>query len=235
MTGTLYGIGIGPGDPELLTLKAVRLIRECGVIAVPGRTPKESIAYRIAVRAVPELAEKELLAVDMPMTKNREVLEASFQAAADALEEQLRKGRDVAFLTLGDVTIYSTYLYLYRLLEARGISTAMVNGIPSFCAAAARLNMGLAEGAEELHIIPATYQAEGSLGFPGTKVLMKAGKRMEQVKEKLKEAGLSVSMVENCGMEGERICRSLEEIGDTPGYYSLIIAKEAEGKEDGHE
>ena len=235
MTGTLYGIGIGPGDPELLTLKAVRLIRECGVIAVPGRTPKESIAYRIAVRAVPELAEKELLAVDMPMTKNREVLEASFQAAADALEEQLRKGRDVAFLTLGDVTIYSTYLYLYRLLEARGISTAMVNGIPSCCAAAARVNMVLAEGAEELQIIPATFQAEGSLGFPGTKVLMKAGKRMEQVKEKLKEAGLSVSMVENCGMEGERICRSLEEIGDTPGYYSLIIAKEAEGKEDGHE
>lgn len=233
MTGTLYGIGIGPGDPELLTLKAVRLIRECGVIAVPGKEAKKSIAYRIAVQAVPELSEKQLLALDMPMTKDRKVLEASFRAAADLLEEQLNAGRDVAFLTLGDVTIYSTYLYLYRLLEARGFRTAMANGIPSFCAAAARLNMGLAEGAEELHIIPATYQAKGSLAFPGTKVLMKAGRQMEQVKAGLKEAGLAVAMVENCGMEGERVYRSLEEIGDRPGYYSLIIAREKE--ENGNE
>ena len=157
MTGTLYGIGIGPGDPELLTLKAVRLIRECGVIAVPGRDPRQSVAYRIAVQAVPELEEKEVFAVEMPMVKDPEILNASFQAAAAALEEKLREGRDVAFLTLGDVTIYSTYLYLYRRLEEKGYRTVMVNGIPSFCAAAARLNMGLAERAEELHIIPATY------------------------------------------------------------------------------
>ena len=106
-------------------------------------------------------------------------------------------------------------------------NTAMINGIPSFCAAAARLNEGLAEGAEEIHIIPATYQTERSLAFPGTKVLMKAGRQMEKVKELLKGADLTVSMVENCCMEGERVCRSLEEIGETPGYYSLIIAKEA--------
>ena len=228
MTGTLYGIGIGPGDPELLTLKAVRLIRECGVIAVPGRDPRQSVAYRIAVQAVPEREEQEVFAVEMPMVKDPEILNASFQAAAAALEEKLREGRDVAFLTLGDVTIYSTYLYLYRRLEEKGYRTVMVNGIPSFCAAAARLNMGLAERAEELHIIPATYQVEGSLSFPGTKVLMKAGKQMERVKASLKEAGLAVSMVENCGMEGERVYRSLEEIGGESGYYSLIIAKEGQ-------
>ena len=99
--------------------------------------------------------------------------------------------------------------------------------IAQVCAAAARLNEGLAEGAEEIHIIPATYQTERSLAFPGTKVLMKAGRQMEKVKELLKGADLTVSMVENCCMEGERVCRSLEEIGETPGYYSLIIAKEA--------
>ena len=225
-TGTLYGIGIGPGDPELLTIKAIRRIRECGVIAVPGKTPQESVAYRIAVQAVPELEKKRLVAVHMPMTKDRTVLEACFQAAADALEPGLRAGEDVGFLTLGDVTIYSTYLYIHRLIAARGYETAMVSGIPSFCAAAARLNMGLAEGAEEIHIIPATYQVEDSLSLPGTKVLMKAGKQMGRVKEQLRKAGLSVAMVENCGMEGETLYRSLEEIGDHSGYYSLIIAKE---------
>lgn len=226
-TGTLYGIGIGPGDPELLTLKAVRQIRECAVIAVPGKSPKDSVAYRIAVQAVPEIENKKLVAVDMPMTKNRAALDAFFQAGADMLEEYLRAGEDVAFLTLGDVTIYSTYLYLYPRIQERGYATAMINGIPSFCAAAARLNEGLAEGAEEIHIIPATYQTERSLAFPGTKVLMKAGRQMEKVKELLKGADLTVSMVENCCMEGERVCRSLEEIGERPGYYSLIIAKEA--------
>ena len=226
-TGTLYGIGIGPGDPELLTLKAVRQIRECAVIAVPGKSPKDSVAYRIAVQAVPEIENKKLVAVDMPMTKNRAALDAFFQAGADMLEKYLRAGEDVAFLTLGDVTIYSTYLYLYPRIQERGYATAMINGIPSFCAAAARLNEGLAEGAEEIHIIPATYQTERSLAFPGTKVLMKAGRQMEKVKELLKGADLTVSMVENCCMEGERVCRSLEEIGETPGYYSLIIAKEA--------
>ena len=226
-TGTLYGIGIGPGDLELLTLKAVRQIRECAVIAVPGKSPRDSVAYRIAVQAVPEIENKKLVAVDMPMTKNRAALDAFFQAGADMLEEYLRAGEDVAFLTLGDVTIYSTYLYLYPRIQERGYATAMINGIPSFCAAAARLNEGLAEGAEEIHIIPATYQTERSLAFPGTKVLMKAGRQMEKVKELLKGADLTVSMVENCCMEGERVCRSLEEIGETPGYYSLIIAKEA--------
>ena len=226
-TGTLYGIGIGPGDPELLTLKAVRQIRECAVIAVPGKSPRDSVAYRIAVQAVPEIENKKLVAVDMPMTKNRAALDAFFQAGADMLEEYLRAGEDVAFLTLGDVTIYSTYLYLYPRIQERGYATAMITGIPSFCAAAARLNEGLAEGAEEIHIIPATYQTERSLAFPGTKVLMKAGRQMEKVKELLKGADLTVSMVENCCMEGERVCRSLEEIGETPGYYSLIIAKEA--------
>ena len=226
-TGTLYGIGIGPGDPELLTLKAVRQIRECAVIAVPGKSPRDSVAYRIAVQAVPEIENKKLVAVDMPMTKNRAALDAFFQAGAYMLEEYLRAGEDVAFLTLGDVTIYSTYLYLYPRIQERGYATAMINGIPSFCAAAARLNEGLAEGAEEIHIIPATYQTERSLAFPGTKVLMKAGRQMEKVKELLKGADLTVSMVENCCMEGERVCRSLEEIGETPGYYSLIIAKEA--------
>lgn len=226
MAGILYGIGIGPGDPELLTLKAVRLIRECGCIAVPGREWERSTAYRIARQAVPEIEGKEIIGIHMPMTKDPEELDRSFAAGAAAVEERLEEGYDVAFLTLGDVSIYSTYLYLHRLVAAHGYGTAMVSGIPSFCAAAARLNMGLAENSDELHILPATYRIEEGLKLPGTKVLMKAGKQMGQVKKLLAASELSVFMVENCGMEQERIVRRAEEIPEDAGYYSLIIAKE---------
>ena len=82
MKGTLYGVGVGPGDPELMTLKAVRLIRENMIIAVPGADPKETVAYKIAVQAVPELAEKELLPIYMPMTHDPEELERNHAKGA---------------------------------------------------------------------------------------------------------------------------------------------------------
>ena len=89
MTGILFGTGIGPGDPELMTLKAVRLIRENDTIAVPGEKPEESIAYQIAVQAVPELAEKELVAIPMPMTKNSKELEENHQIGRASCRERV--------------------------------------------------------------------------------------------------------------------------------------------------
>lgn len=101
-----------------------------------------------------------------------------------------------------------------------------MSGITSFCAVAARLNMGLVEKAEPLHVIPASYQIEDALQLPGTKVLMKAGKKMARVKEELRNRNESAVMIENCGMENEKIYRSVEEIPEDAGYYSLIIVKE---------
>lgn len=226
MAGTLYGLGIGPGDPELLTLKAVRLIRENEVIALPGKNPKGTVAYQIAVQAVPELEDKKLIAVDMPMTKDPKLLAESHEKAAELLEAYLKLDENVVFLTLGDATVYSTYLYVHRLLEQRGYQTQIVSGITSFCAVAARLNTGLVEKDQQLHVIPASYQIEEALKLPGTKVLMKAGRKMEEVKRILKEQELSALMVENCGMEDEKIYHSVEEIPESAGYYSLIIVKE---------
>ena len=226
MAGKLYGIGVGPGDPELLTLKAVRIIRECDKIVAPGEDYRESVAYRIAVSAVPELAEKEVCGISAPMTKDKEVLEANYGKIADMITGWLDRGLNVGILNLGDVTVYSTCMYIHRLVKRAGYPTELVNGIPSFCAAAARLDIGLAERSEQLHILPASYQIEEGLRLSGTKVLMKAGKQIGRVKTQIKELGLDAVMVENCGMENERVFQNVDEIDENAGYYSLMIVKE---------
>ena len=114
MTGTLYGIGVGPGDPELMTLKAVRLIEQCDLVAVPKSGDGEGVAKQIAQKAVPDFDKKELIEVSMPMTRDPQVLEQSHQAAAEQIEGYLKEGNSVAFLTLGDPAIYSTYIFLHK-------------------------------------------------------------------------------------------------------------------------
>lgn len=224
--GIAYGVGTGPGDPELMTLMACRIIRENDVIAVPGKDPKSSAAYRIAVQAVPELADKELLAIDMPMTKDADVLRESHDKAAAAVEEILAGGRNVVYLTLGDPSIYSSFSYIQHILEADGYDTKSVPGITSFCAAASALNVPLVEWNEALHILPALHNADKDLlSSPGSYALMKSGHRMSEVKELLAGSDREVLAVENCGMDGEKIYRSLNEIPDEAGYFTLLIAK----------
>ena len=219
MVGKLYGLGVGPGDPELLTLKALRRIKESEIIAVPGKKKEESVAYKIARQAYPQIENKEVLPIDFPMTKDSERLEESHRLGASQIAEKLREGKSVAFLTLGDPTVYATYLYVHKRILAMGFEAEIVSGITSFCAVAARLNIGLVEKAEPLHVIPASYQIEEALKLPGTK-------EIGQVREELLRRGETVVMIENCGMEGEQIYRSAQEIPDDAGYYSLIIAKE---------
>ena len=227
MAGVLYGVGVGPGDPEYMTLKAVRLIRENEVIAVPGPVAEETVAYKIAVQAVPELADKELVPILMPMTHDRAVMEQNHDEAADTVEGYLKAGKNVVFLTLGDPTVYSTYMYVQKRIEERGYHTELVSGITSFCAASARANTSLVEWSEQLHVLPAVHKLDSELDLPGNYVLMKSGKKMGQVKEILRRSGRDVVMVENCGMDTEKVYHSVDEIPDDAGYYSLIIAKEA--------
>lgn len=230
ITGCLCGIGVGPGDPELMTIKAARRLRECPVIAIPQEDKEHCVAYRIAVDAVPEIAEKKCLYLPMPMTKDAEILHKSHENAANQVASCLEAGQDVALITLGDATVYSTYLYIHEKISALGYPTEIVNGIPSFCAAAARLNIPLVNGAEELHIIPASYHIEEALKLSGVKVLMKAGRQMAKVKELLQLGNYEVKMVENCGMPNEKVYESPDDIPDHAGYYSLIIVRENGGK-----
>ncbi len=246
MSGTFTGAGVGPGDPELMTLKAVRAIRDCSVIAVPvsdnsleapvcEKAGTESqykeyldrcVAFGIARGAVPEVEKKDRIFLPMPMIKEKDKLRNIHDMDADAVAEILEQGKDVVFLTLGDPTVYSTCMYVHKRLKRKGYPTELVPGIPSFCAAAARMDISLAENRQELHILPASYQIEKGLELPGTKVLMKAGRKMADVKQILMEKGLDAEMVENCGMENEKVYLSVEEIPEQAGYYSLLIVKE---------
>lgn len=225
MKGTLYGVGVGPGDPELLTLKTVRLIRENEVIAVPGNDAAKSAAYQIAVQAVAELSKKALLPIPMPMTKDQQVMECAHEQGAAQICAYLSQGKNVVFLTLGDPTIYSTYSYIQRAVIEKGYETVTVSGIPSFCAAAARLNQPLAEWNQQLHVIPAAHGLDVKLRQDGTYVLMKAGSRSGQLRELLANDGWKAAMIENCGMEQERIYQSVSELPERAGYYSVVIAK----------
>ena len=228
MRGIAYGVGVGPGDPELMTLKAIRLIRENDIIALPGRAPEETVAYKIAVAVVPELAKKTLVPVYMPMIKDRALIDLEHRKAAKLLEGYLDQGKNVVYLTLGDSTIYCTFSYIQHFLEADGYRSELVPGITSFCAAAARLNVPLCEWDEQLHVVPAVHRLDKVLDEPGNYILMKSASQMDAVKRMLRESGRDVMMVENCSMETERVYRSVDEIPDDAGYFSLIIAKERE-------
>ena len=226
MLGKMYGVGVGPGDPELLTIKAVRIIKEADVLAVPGKQKDASVAYRIAKQAIHDVEAKEIIAIHMPMTKEKMLLEESHKKGADEIINYLKQGKTVAFLTLGDPTIYSTYIYLHKRISECGYETEIISGIPSFCAAAAKLNMGLVEKDEQLHVIPSSYDIKDAMALSGTKVLMKAGKKISSVIEHLRNSSYRTFMIENCGMENEKTYRSLEDMKADAGYYSLIIVKE---------
>ncbi len=225
MTGILYGVGVGPGDPELLTVKAVRLITEKDIIALPGEEPEETTAYKIAEQAVPEIREKTLIGILMPMTDDESEKEKAHRKGAERIEAYLADGQDVVFLTLGDPSLYSTFSYLQRIVEKDGYTSETVSGVPSFCAAAATLKEPLAVGEEPVHIYPASYAEKKDLPEDGTLILMKPGGSLSEVKEQIKRSGRDAAMAVNCGMEGENLYHHPDEIPEEAGYYSLLISK----------
>ena len=225
--GILYGVGVGPGDPELLTMKAVRLLQRCPVIAAPRTKSGETLALDIVRQALP-LDGKTILPLYFSMERDKALIRAAHERAVDAIQAHLDAGEDVAMLNLGDVSIYATGGYLVDLLSARGYETEMVPGVPSFCAAAARLGISLTTRDSPLHILPAGgVSLEEALDLPGTRVLMKAGRRLPEVVSALEQRDLlkRAVLVENCGLPGERICTDLSQ-GTDFGYFTTVIVKE---------
>ncbi|MDD6038340.1 MAG: precorrin-2 C(20)-methyltransferase [bacterium] len=226
MTAILYGVGVGPGDPEELTLKAVRVIKECDVIAIPSKSREDCVAYSIAKAAIPQIDQKEIVCISMPMTRDLEYLEQCHKEGEKALTEVLDQGKSIAFLTLGDPTVYSTYMYLHERVAKAGYETKIVSGIASFLAASAVLNQEIALRDTPIHIVPSVYGISDAMKLPGTKILMKAASRMPRVREELLLSGHDIRMVENCGMANQKVYNTVQDIPDDASYYSLIIAKE---------
>ncbi len=145
MAGILYGVGVGPGDPELMTLKAVRIIRECGTIGIPAETADSCTAYQVAAKAVPEIVGKPVLAVPVPMTKDRKKLSCVYDEGCRRLMEELGKGGNIAFLNLGDPSVYGTYMELHSRILKAGYQAEVINGVPSFVRWRRRLILRLAQ------------------------------------------------------------------------------------------
>ena len=225
MKGKLYGVGVGPGDPKLITYKAVETIQKCQVVAVPKSGNSEQVALNIAKEFIKN---QTLIDCYMPMIRDKQALRKQHEEVVSELKGYLDKGQDIAFLTLGDPTIYSTYMYIHRLIKEMGYETEIIPGISSICSVAAALNDSLCEGSDCLHIIPASYKGkEDYLDLEGTKVLMKTGKSMEKVKQHLKEKGLyeRARAVECASMPNEKIHESLDTVEES-SYFSVIVVKE---------
>lgn len=222
-----YGVGVGPGDPKLLTLRAVEVLQEIEIIAIPkSKMDRESIAWEIAKTHCPTGVK--ILELEMPMTSDESILRAAWQSAADKIQEEMQRGNSVAFLTLGDPSFYSTYSYLLSILEnvlsSEQIET--IPGITAMAAAAARVNWPLATGDEPLVVLPGIEGLEKYEKYPNL-VLMKVSRNLPEVMKRIKTTGALAVLATRVGQAGEeiRVLDAQEEL-EKVDYLSLILLKQ---------
>ncbi len=236
MTGKLYGIGVGPGDPGLITLKAQQILSRVDVLCIPkSKMEKDSLAMSV-VRAVTD-REHNILELEFPMSKDRDVLEQSWQNAGKQVAEKLTAGQDVAFITIGDPSLYSTFGYLLRFLKAECPRAAVeiVPGVSSITACPAALQEPLVEGDEKLAVIPAAYNLDDLktvIGGFDTVVLMKVNRRLPELMRFLNEYdNLQTFFVSRCGYPDQLITSEPERLLEQKLHYmSLLIVKKNKSK-----
>ena len=238
MNGTLYIIGTGPGDPQLLTLKAVKLIAACPVIFAP-RGSKNGVSTALAiVNEVVPFDGKTVVELHFPMKKIRtgydpapEIL-AAWRHAAEQILSHLDKGTDVCFPTLGDPAIYSTGYYLYETICGLRdeVKVQFIPGVSAMSSCSAALASPICLGDEMVAVIPATFSDErlrDVLDRFDTIVLMKVHRVIDRLVELLQSVNLidRAVLVEKAGTSGERTIARLDQIVEPPHYYSTIIIR----------
>ncbi len=230
--GVLYGVSVGPGDPKLLTLRAIDTIKACPVVAAPRTRDGAMVALDI-VRGALDLFDKEILPLDFAMSADAEERSASHRDSAGKLRERLDAGLSVAMLNLGDVSVFASYRYLDDILAGEGYETRMIPGVTSFCAAAAALGVSLTDMRRPLCIIPDGGTLAGEfLDERASYVFMKSGRQLPALLAFLEERGLlgEARVVQNVGLPGERLYREIGDLDINPDYVTVVLWK-GEGEE----
>lgn len=232
MKGTFYGLGVGPGDPDLLTVKAYKILQGADVIITPTKKMgKPSIAYKIVESHIAPMTE--VVEMSFPMislSEERETLKKQWKENADAIEEYLNAGKSVVFLTLGDPMVFSTYSYVMEFLLNREIEVVTLSGIPSFCNLAAQINVPLTQGEESLGVVAMTQPIEEIrqiLDAHKNVVIMKVSANNAVLAEELIARGLENAfvLVSNIGMENQTIIRDIEVLKGKIPYLSTVLIK----------
>ncbi len=227
----LYGIGVGPGDPDLITIKAIKAFNSVDVFFSASSSKNDfSLAVDIAGPHIPEGSTVNTLS--FPMTKDDSILQKAWKENTDKIILELNKGKKVAFLTLGDPTTYSTFGYILRNIKiySPDIPIEIIPGITSYQAASALTKRPLVEGEESLLITSAAFGGDNLRNLSGNAeniVLMKAYKNINDVTVALDEAQMIESSiaVSNCSRENEEIIEDITELKDrNPDYWTLILA-----------
>lgn len=232
--GKLYGIGVGPGDPELLTVKAVKAIESADVIISPTKKMgKPSIALQIAKPYIKP--ETKLVVMDFPMlslSAERETLEKQWSENADQIQSMLNWGKTAVFLTLGDPMVYSTYSYVMEFLLDRGMEVETISGIPSFCSLAAHLNLPLTQGEESLGVvgmIQSEDEVAAVIDAHQNVVVMKVSANAAGLAKALRDRHLEdhFVMISNIGMDSEKVTRDIADLEKKVPYLSTVLIKKA--------
>lgn len=224
MTGTLYGIGLGPGDPELMTLKAHRLITTARVIAYPTLAGADSFARSIAAAVIPETARE--IVMDVPMTVEREPAQAAYDTGAAQIAEALDTGDDVICLCEGDPFFYGSFMYVFARLSDR-FNVEVVPGVTSVTACAAKAGLPLAARNERLTVLPGPLpEAELRARIEGAEsvAIMKVGRHLPKIRAVIDELGYAEDAVyiERASLPDEVVCR-LSDAPEKAPYFSMIL------------
>lgn len=232
--GTLYGLGVGPGDPELITVKAFRLLQQSPVIAYPKkRMGSKSYAHQIAEMYVKPAPDKEMLGLVFPMTRDPEILEREWTNTVQIVWERLSAGKDVAFVTEGDPLFYSTFIHMMRGMQEAHPEVPIVTipGVSSFLGAAARFNLPLADGDEQIGIIPATEDRDAmrrAIEGHDTVIFLKVAKVLPMIIGLLKELGLAdkAAVATKVTSSEEMVWTDMRELERAElGYLTLMVVK----------
>ncbi len=225
MNGTLFGIGVGPGDPDLLTVKAVKTIAACAVIAYPAPETGDSLARRIAAPHVPH--GKREIPIRLPIEIDRHPAQEAYDGGAETLARELAAGNDVALLCLGDPLFYGSFMYLQARLAERH-RVLVVPGVTSFAASAALAGYAVAAREDSLAVVPATLpdaEIERRIGAHESLVFLKLGRHFARVKALLARADLAANAiyVERAGQDGEKRMALRDADFDAAPYFSLVL------------